>query len=167
MHPLLAKIESYRSGPDILREAITGMSNLQFDAKPIPGKWSTRFVVCHVADFEMVYADRMKRVLAQSKPLLLDGDPDKFAAQLSYNRRTVSTELFLIEQVRRQMTTILLNLDSEDFDRTGIHSVEGVITLEALLEGITNHLVHHVSFIEEKRAAMESSENNSKWLENY
>ncbi len=166
MHPFLEKIESYRSGPAILRQAISGMSNTELDVRPIPGKWSTRFVVCHVSDFELVYADRMKRILAQTEPLLLDGDPDSFAAHLSYGKRAVDTELFLVEQVRRQMTTILLNLDAEDFDRKGIHSVNGAVTLEALLDGINHHLMHHVSFIKEKRLAIQSNRNDSKWLEN-
>ena len=61
-------IDDYAAGPERLRQAITGMSNEQLDAKPIPGTWSTRQVVCHVADFEPIYADRMKRVIAEDEP---------------------------------------------------------------------------------------------------
>ena len=37
---------------------------------------STQEVVCHLADYEPIYADRMKRVIALNEPELLKGDPD-------------------------------------------------------------------------------------------
>ena len=77
-------IEEYLAGPKLLRDAIAGMSKEQLDARPVPGKWSTREVVCHIADFEPIYADRMKRVIAEHEPTLFGGDPDVFAARLAY-----------------------------------------------------------------------------------
>ena len=53
-------IDEYTVGPRKLRDTIAGMTPDQIDAAPIPGKWSTRQVVCHLADFESVYGDRMK-----------------------------------------------------------------------------------------------------------
>ena len=46
------------------------MTQEQLIARPIPGKWSTLEVVCHLADFEIVYADRIKRVIAENEPTL-------------------------------------------------------------------------------------------------
>lgn len=46
-------------------------------------------------------------------------------------------------------------LPPKSFERTGIHSVEGPMTLGSLLERITNHIPHHAQFIEEKKRAME------------
>jgi hypothetical protein len=86
-------IASYLSGPNQLREAIAGMTPEQINATPIPGKWSTRQVICHLADFEPVYADRMKRVIAEDNPPLRGGDPDVFAAKLAYDKRDIQEEL--------------------------------------------------------------------------
>ena len=55
-------IDDYLAGPQMLRAAVAGMTAEQLDARPIPGKWSTRQVLCHIADSEPVYLDRMKRV---------------------------------------------------------------------------------------------------------
>ncbi|MEI8372264.1 MAG: DinB family protein [Planctomycetota bacterium] len=55
-------IDSYLDGPQLLRKAVAGMSQEQLVARPIPGKWSTLEVVCHLADFEIVCGDRIKRV---------------------------------------------------------------------------------------------------------
>jgi len=147
-------IDEYLAGTELLRQAIAGMTDDQLDAKPVPGKWSTRQVVCHIADFETIYADRMKRVITEPMPTLLGGNPDKFAASLAYEKRPVQDELILIAAVRRQMATILRALGPDDFRKTGNHPRDGALTLEALLKRITEHIPHHVRSIEEKRRAL-------------
>ena len=147
-------LKQYEQGPDLLKTAVAGVREDQFDQTPVPGKWSIRQVVCHIADFEPVYADRMKRVVVEDNPTLFGGDPDVFAAGLHYEKRSVQAELELISVVRRQMAVILRNTDVEDFQRTGVHSEAGPLTLETLLERITRHIPHHVTFIAAKIAAM-------------
>lgn len=147
-------LRQYEKGPDLLKTAVAGVREDQFDQAPVPGKWSIRQVVCHIADFEPVYADRMKRVLVEDNPTMFGGDPDVFAAGLHYDKRSVHEELELISVVRRQMAVILRNTDVEDFQRTGVHSEAGPLTLETLLERITRHIPHHLTFIEAKIAAM-------------
>jgi hypothetical protein len=147
-------IDEYLAGPRILRTAVAGMNGEQQDAKPIPGQWSTRQVVCHLADFEPIYADRMKRVIAEDRPTFFGGDPDIFAARLAYQARDVEEELRLIEAVRGQMGRILRTLAPGDFQREGIHSEAGPLSLGELLKRVTAHLPHHVKFIEAKRAAL-------------
>jgi uncharacterized damage-inducible protein DinB len=151
-------IENYLAGPRLLREAVQGMSDAELDAAPIPGKWTTRQVVCHLADFEPIYADRMKRIIAEERPTFFGGDPDLFAARLAYERRDVENELQMIEAVRRHLAAILRTLAPEDFGREGIHAEDGPIPLQTLLERITNHIPHHVRFIQEKRAALAGRE---------
>jgi uncharacterized damage-inducible protein DinB len=147
-------IDDYLAGPQELRDAVAGMTSEQFDARPVPGKWSTRQVVCHLADCEVVYADRMKRVIVEDNPTMLNLDPDAFVAGLAYDRRDVQEELQLIEITRRHLGRILKSLEPGQFRRTGQHSTEGPLTLEDLLQRITNHVPHHITFIEEKRAAL-------------
>ena len=146
--------DDYATGPQKLRDAIAGMAPKQIDAAPVPGKWSTRQVVCHLADFEPVYADRMKHVIAEDQPTFAGGFHQQFAEHLAYDQRDIEEELRLIEIVRIQIARILRTLPPKAFERIGIHSVEGPMTLQALLDRITNHIPHHIAFIEEKRAAL-------------
>jgi uncharacterized damage-inducible protein DinB len=149
-----ALVDEYLAGPSRLRAAVAGMTAAQLDARPVPGKWSTRQVVAHLADFEPVYVDRMKRVLAQHEPTFFGGDPDLFAAHLAYDARDVQEELELIDVVRRQMARILRTLPDSAFARIGIHSEDGPLSLQTLLERITRHIPHHLPFIAEKRQAL-------------
>ena len=40
-------VSGYCAGPQMLRAALAGMTAEQLDARPIPGKWSTKQVFCH------------------------------------------------------------------------------------------------------------------------
>ncbi len=80
-------LKQYEHGPNLLKAAISGVREHQFDQTPVPGRWSIRQVVCHIADFEPVYADRMKRVLVEDNPTMFGGDPDVFAAGLHRSER--------------------------------------------------------------------------------
>ena len=148
------RIQEYLAGPALLRRAVTSLTPEQLTARPIPGKWSTLEVVCHLADYEPIYADRMKRVIALEQPILAKGDPPLFAARLAYDRRVVEEELALIELTRKQMARILSSLKPADFQRSGGHSRDGALTLGELLQRITAHIPHHVHFIEEKKRAL-------------
>lgn len=147
-------IDQYLAGPEQLRSAIQGMTPEQINASPVPGKWSTRQVICHLADFEPVYADRIKRALAEDEPTIFGGDPDAFAACLAYQQRDIEVELQMIAAIRQHMARILRTLTPDAFQRKVNHSEAGPLTMEQLLVNITNHIPHHVRFIERKRAAL-------------
>ena len=147
-------IENYLAGPQLLRKAVAGMSQEELLARPIPGKWSTLEVICHLADFEIVGADRIKRVIAENEPALPGGDEKAFAARLAYHERDAEEELLLIETLRKQVARILQTLKAADFQRRGIHSEAGPLALESLVQRSTGHIVHHVRFIDEKRKAL-------------
>jgi hypothetical protein len=147
-------IEEYRAGPGILRKAMAGFTREQLLARPIPGKWSSLEVVCHVADFEIVYADRIKRIIAEEEPTIFGGDPEMFAARLAYQKRDLEEELAVVEIIRKEVSRILGDIAEQDFQRHGIHSEYGPLTLETILMRVTNHIPHHVRFVEEKRKAL-------------
>src|SRR4051794_3060178 len=109
-----ALLSQYAVGPKLVREATAGLTREQLLARPVPGKWSTLQVVCHLADFEIVGADRIKRVIAEDKPTLLDGDENLFASRLAYDSRELETELKLIESCRAHVTQILRQLTDND-----------------------------------------------------
>ena len=151
---LLELTDQYARGPDLLRQAVAGMSREQLLARPVPGKWSTLEVVCHLSDFEIVFADRLKSVIAEDEPTLPGRDEAKFTARLAYHDRDLDEELQLVELCRDQVARILRTLSDGDLARRGIHTEAGPLTLEQLLQRATNHVTHHVQFIHEKRKAL-------------
>jgi hypothetical protein len=151
MPALKELIESYLAGAATLRQAVRGLSRQQLLARPVPGKWSTLEVVCHLADFEPIMADRMKRIIAEDQPQLIGASEVKFAATLAYHERDVEEELAIIDNTRRQMARILRTLPDTVLQRVGNHNERGPLTLEKLLDNAISHIPHHLKFIEEKR----------------
>jgi hypothetical protein len=153
--PSLAElIDNYLAGPRALRQAVAGLTREQLLARPVAGKWSTLEVVCHLADFDPILADRMKRVIAEERPQLLGADEKRFAAALAYHERDVEEELTIIERTRSQMARILRTLPPEALRRAGVHTERGPLTLEQLLTITTKHIPHHIAFIADKRKAL-------------
>ena len=151
---LTQMIANYVDGVRVVREAVRGLSHEQLVARPIAGKWSTLEVVCHLADFDPIMADRMKRIIAEEQPQLLGASEARFAAALAYHERSLEEELAIIDNTRRQMARILRTLPESALERVGIHNERGPRTLEQLLTGAINHIPHHLEFVKEKRKAL-------------
>jgi GNAT superfamily N-acetyltransferase len=147
-------IAEYRAGPERLERSVAGMSAEQLRLRPIAGKWSTLEVVCHVSDTEQFFADRMKRTLAMSRPLLLGVDGSLYSEPVRYHDRAIEEELALIRLTRLQMARILERVPPEAWDRTAVHSEIGLVTLQQLLLHAVRHLEHHLGFIEEKKKSL-------------
>ena len=148
------RIDDYFAGVKTLLDAVASMNPDQIRARPIPGKWSTLEVVCHLSDFEPIMADRIKRVLSHENPSLLGADENRFAASLAYHDRDLEEELAVVAATRMQLARILRAQPAAAFQRVGLHNDRGPRTVEQLLTGAINHINHHVGFITEKRRAL-------------
>jgi hypothetical protein len=146
--------DTYEAEAPTLRKAVAGMSREQLLARPVPGKWSTLELVCHIADFEPIMAERMKRVIAFEKPQLLAADEDQFVVALAYHDRDLAEELVIVEATRRQMARILRRLPEEAAGRVGVHNERGPRTLAELVTGATGHIAHHLTHLAAKRRAL-------------
>src|SRR5436305_12897082 len=100
-------IDAYLDGPPQLRRALAGLTADQLVARPIEGKWSTLEVVCHLVDSEQAWCHRMKRVIAEDRPLLIGYDETRFTHGLYYHDRALEGELALLDGMRRQMAQVL------------------------------------------------------------
>lgn len=154
MSKLKQLIDDYLLGPRLLRDIVRDLTREQLTARPIAGKWSTLEVVCHLADFDPILADRMKRVIAEERPTLLGADENRFAAALAYHDRDLEEELTILDTTRSQLAKILRKLPESALERVGVHNERGPRTLEQLLLTAIQHIPHHITFIDEKRRAL-------------
>lgn len=153
------QIERYLAGIEAVREAIRGLTPQELRTRPAgegpaareAGAWSPLEVVCHLADSEALFAERMKRVLAEDRPPLPFADPAAYMAALACHERDVDEELACIAAARRQMARILAAQPADAWQRVGVHSRQGDQTLEQLLQKAVDHLEHHVRFLWKKR----------------
>ena len=152
-------IDEYEAGGTKLEQAIRGLTPEDLSCPPPAdaqdaGKWMIQQVVMHVADSELVYAERMKRVIAEDNPTLQGYDENKWVSGLHYEDQSAEDAIALVTTARRQMARVLRKLPESAFARAGNHTESGRKTLAQLVEGAVKHLDHHVGFIHRKRAAM-------------
>ncbi|MEX2219573.1 MAG: DinB family protein [Phycisphaerales bacterium] len=147
-------IDRYVAGADAPAKAIAGLSAEELNSHPVPGKWSVQQVIAHLVDSDLIASDRMKRIAAMPRPLLIGYDETAFAAAFAQDRidPKLACELFRLN--RLHTAALLRALPPEAFERWGIHSERGKVTLRELLNDYSGHLEHHLRFIEEKRRAM-------------
>lgn len=145
-------IARYAAGGPILLYAIAGLSPAHEKAKPGPGAWSIAQVVTHLLDTDLVFADRMKRVIAEAEPVLLAFDQNAWVDRLDAQAMSVEEAANLFVANRRWMTQILRRCTEGDFARAGRHTEAGRQTLAELVAKVTSHLDHHLRFLYAKRA---------------
>lgn len=144
----------YRQGAADLRAAVAGLTREQLLARPVAGKWSTLEVVAHLADFDPVLVERMKRILALDDTKIIPADENRFAAALHYHDRDVAEELAVIDATRTSTARLIEKLTPEQLARTGEHAVKGPVTLESVIQMAIRHINSHLPHIIEKRKAL-------------
>jgi uncharacterized damage-inducible protein DinB len=148
------RIDAYLDGPAQLRLVVADLTPPQLRARPVQGKWSILEVVCHLVDSEQAWCHRMKRVIAEERPLLIGYDESRFTATLPYQGGDLEEELILLEGMRRQMARILSGLSEAAWSRIAVHNERGLMTLEQMLQNEVEHVPHHITHIIEKRKAL-------------
>ena len=147
-------IDNYAAGATRPAESIRGLMTDDLDAFPVPGTWSIRQIIAHLMDSDLIASDRMKRVIAMDNPTILAYDENAFARRLGYDSMDVELACKVFELNRRLTANLLRTLPDEAFDRPGQHSESGPLTLEKLLRTYTQHLDHHLGFVQRKRALL-------------
>lgn len=152
--PHARQIDAYEAQADALKRIIHGLSRDEL-LKPLPpGKWSLQQLVMHLYDSDMVGADRMRRVAAMDRPLLMGYDETLFLARLPYDQSDASIAAEAFRLNRLLMAQQLRALPVSAFERVGVHSERGVESLEHLVRVYTEHVDHHLKFAAGKREAL-------------
>ena len=67
-----------------LENLVNGLTSEELRRPEAPGKWSILEVIHHLADSELVWAYRLRLVLAEKQPEITGYDQDRWASQLKY-----------------------------------------------------------------------------------
>jgi len=154
-------LERFRRGAELVAVSITGAAGAELDYAPAPGKWSIRQILCHLADVEIVVADRLRRVIAEDNPTLVAFDQEAWARNLDYSRRRISRALETFRHMRGENYELLRSLPEAAFERKGTHTDNGAVTLLDLLRVYAEHAENHARQLQETRRAFKESKSTS------
>ena len=80
--------------------------------------------------------------------------PDLMLSALAYHDRDVEEELSISDLTRRQIGRILRASPPEAWERPGVVGDRGDRTVGQMINGVVEHLAHHLRFVMEKRRAL-------------
>jgi uncharacterized damage-inducible protein DinB len=150
-------LSAYEAAPERIARAIAGLSPEELSRRVLPGKWTIREIVAHVADSEICGALRIRLTLSQPGSPLPAYDQDRFAGALAYaefDATLLSETLELFGRLRAVTSRLLRRAGDADWKLTGIHREWGEMTLRQLLELYADHGERHLSQILERRRAI-------------
>ncbi|HEY8643685.1 MAG TPA: DinB family protein [Candidatus Dormibacteraeota bacterium] len=142
-----ALIASYRQGPDVLEQALSGIAPEELDRRPAPEAWSPREVVHHTADSEITSAIRLRKLLSQDQAVIHGYDEMEFSRRLFYRERPIEPSLAAIRAARMTSADILDRLSETDWARVGTHSESGPYGVEDWLRIYAAHCHDHADQI--------------------
>jgi hypothetical protein len=100
-------------------------------------------VVGHLRDSARVFTDRIRRLRSETEPVLADFVTDA-PERLADYRSTVPHDL--VDQLRTAQAELLRTLAdvrADDLERSGVHEVDGPVTVAGLLAFLPGHQRDH------------------------
>lgn len=137
-----------------LPAAVRGLDEATLRRPERPGKWSVLQVVQHLADSDLVWAYRVRRILADDRPAISGYDQDRWAERLRYADARVEDALEQFAAVRRANLRLLRALAPEEWSRVGIHAERGEESIAHLTKLYAAHDLVHLRQIARIRAAV-------------
>lgn len=141
-------MEALRSFQSKLLLAIHGIPEGDLRRPEREGKWSIADVIAHLGDLELVYAVRIRSMLAGAGETPLQSLPqDRWIANV--HRRESLAEL--LEQLwfhRRMNLDLAVRLNDDELARTGTHPDYGLISIRDAFGRIERHDAKHLAQIE-------------------
>lgn len=136
--------------PAALERRLAGLSDGQLRFKPGPDRFSLLENVCHLRDIEMEgYSMRLRRLLAEHRPVLSDIDGSRLARERCYNEQPLKPALEVLLAARRENLSLLADISEAALDRSGQLETVGDITLGKLLELWVDHDRGHIQELDE------------------
>ncbi|HXW07887.1 MAG TPA: DinB family protein [Vicinamibacterales bacterium] len=143
-----------RQTPGELQTAIQGVGPDALRRPELAGKWSITQVLQHLADAEVVWAWRMRLILAQDRPPLTGYDQDLWADRLHYGEADPAEALEVFAVLRRANLRLLERCTPDDLSRVGVHVERGEESLGHLRRLYAGHDLLHLRQIERIRSTI-------------
>ena len=140
--------------PAALRRSISQLSPEALRRPERAGKWSIGQVLRHLADADIVWAWRMRLILAQDRPTITGYDQDRWAERLHYDEADPVESLQEFDVLRRANLKLLGRAEPADLDRVGVHVERGEESLRHLRNLYAGHDLLHLNQIARIRAAV-------------
>jgi len=138
--------QTLRAFPERLANTVRGLRDVT--TPEAEGKWSVTDVVAHLADLELVYAVRIRDILAGSGERALQPLAQDAWIERVHRREPVEELLDQFAFLRRMNLALAERLDAAERARSGTHPQYGTLSVAGAFERLVRHDEKHHAQIE-------------------
>ncbi len=121
------------------------------------GTWPVRVLLGHLADTEMLFATRIRSILATDNPALPLFDEHAYIDSGIYGCTEgspivppIGGDVAMIHTTRSWLVALLFQLTDDQWSRRGLHPEKGPVSVRDIANGACWHLEHHAMFLNAK-----------------
>src|SRR5262245_44270377 len=145
--------EVLTSTPSRLRQLVAGRQDHDLERQPVPGRWSAKQILAHLADAEVVLGWRLRSIVATSGVTLQPFDQNRWAEVFKYEQVPIDESLDLFEAGRRSNVRLFRMADPAMMENFGMHEERGRESVASLVRLTAGHDVNHLRQVEGLLAA--------------
>jgi hypothetical protein len=123
---------------------IINTNNVRINSHPAKGKWNIHENIAHLAKYQPVFLDRIRRIIATDNPEFDSysaEDDDGFEIYCAF---TTYELIRKISSDREKIYQLIHHLPPDKLERTGIHPKYGKLTISEWTEFFLLHEAHHL-----------------------
>jgi hypothetical protein len=137
-------IAMQREAPRTLASLIEGVAEAELTRRPAPGKWSVTEILAHLAEDELTSTWRYRQMLEQDGIELRGFDQDLWAKVGDYVSWKPQDALAMFRLLREANLRMFAHLTPEQWQRHGVHSERGKLTVRDLCCHMAAHDINHI-----------------------
>jgi len=118
---LKTHLDTAEKSPKQVALAVSGLPDKVMRYKPAPDKWCILEILGHLTDIEIVYAYRLRQMLADNKPVIAAMDQDQWARNLGYMDVSAPELIALYGLNRHHNLRVLRRMKTEDLAKGAYH----------------------------------------------
>lgn len=151
-------IAAARSAPGVYAKLFDMIPSSRWDERLDPARFSPREVMCHMAEWDPIFCERISAALNEDMALVQDYDEGQIAIDHDYAHQDIAHQLQLFAERRERMVRMFEGLSEEELLRRFNQPPFGVMVLRDYLPKIIGHDTYHVEqllgYVGEKVAAV-------------
>ncbi len=143
-----------RQAPDLIEEALHGLSDDELRRRPSPDEWSALEVCCHLRDSAEEGGVRVRRLVEEEGPVLEPYDQEAWARERNYQGDDIRRLRIALRAFWGGLAYQLEGLSDEQWERGGTHPETGPVTVRSCAEDEVEHAQAHLEQLKAIRETM-------------
>lgn len=136
---------SLTGAPHILETLLKGWddNDPRWDVRLDPDRFTLREMIAHLADWEPIHAERIRKICTEDMPELPDIDEGALAVTNNYAASVPSESLRRFSEGRAALMAQLKSLSDAQWERQGNRILVGIVSVETYMTLTNAHDGYH------------------------